>query len=38
LIGKPMAEADFRKLLLGQSAAQQQVDPGCRQAGKDAAG
>jgi len=38
LIGKPMAEADFRKLLLAQSAARQQADPGCRQAGKDAAG
>ena len=36
LIGKPMAEADFRKLLLAQSAARQQVDPGCQQA--DAAG
>jgi len=38
LIGKPMAEADFRKLLLAQSAAVQQADPGCRQVGQDAAG
>jgi len=45
LIGKPMAEADFRKLLLAQSAAVQQADPGCQQAdpgcqqaGVDAAG
>jgi diguanylate cyclase (GGDEF)-like protein/PAS domain S-box-containing protein len=38
LIGKPMAEPDFRKLLLAQSAALQQADPGCQQAGADAAG
>jgi diguanylate cyclase (GGDEF)-like protein/PAS domain S-box-containing protein len=38
LIGKPMAEADFRRLLMAQSQAQQQVDPGCQAAGKDVAG
>jgi len=38
LIGKPMAEMDFRALLLSQSAQPQQVDPGCQATGKDAAG
>jgi diguanylate cyclase (GGDEF)-like protein/PAS domain S-box-containing protein len=38
LIGKPMAEADFRQLLLAQSGEAQQADPGCQQAGVDAAG
>lgn len=38
LIGKPMAEADFRQLLLAQSSEAQQADPGCQQAGVDAAG
>jgi len=37
LIGKPMAEADFRQLLLAQSEQPLQVDPGC-QPGLDAAG
>jgi len=38
LIGKPMAEAEFRQLLLAQSGEAQQADPGCQQAGVDAAG
>ena len=36
LIGKPMAEADFRQLLLAQSEQPLQADPGC-QPGLDAA-
>jgi diguanylate cyclase (GGDEF)-like protein/PAS domain S-box-containing protein len=38
LIGKPMPEPDFRRLLLAQSQEERQADPGCRQAEADAAG